>query len=187
MPTLHFVRHGVTAWNAEGRIQGQTDVPLSPEGRRQADELADRLAGSEIGAIWSSDLRRALDTARPLAERLGLEVHASPALRERDFGDDEGKRDAEVFPRHSVEHWSHPGTRHPNGESRRDVWIRVAAFLDELLDDPQAEEIALVTHGGPIRLGIAYLQREQIESIEWRAIANVSVTTVEVDPVSPRR
>jgi probable phosphoglycerate mutase len=178
--TLHFIRHGETEWNVSGRIQGQSDVPLSPRGHEQARELADRLAGAAIGAIWSSDLRRALDTARPLAERLGLEVRVTPALRERDFGDDEGKHDDEVFPLQPLAHWRDPDTTHPNGESRRDVWNRVAAFLDELLHDPPADEIAIVTHGGPIRNGVAYLQREEIESLTWLTFANVSVTTVEL-------
>ena len=180
MTVVHFIRHGETAWNANGRIQGQADVPLSPKGREQARELAGRLATTQIGSIWSSDLQRALDTARPLADRLGLEVHVTQALRERDFGDDEGKRDEEVFSFLPQSEWLDPDWTHPNGESRRDVWTRVAAFLDALLSDPPAEEIALVTHGGPIRLGVAYLERREIEAIEWHAIANVSVTTVEV-------
>ena len=57
----------------------------------------------------------------------------------------------------------------------------MASFLDALLDDPPAEQIALVTHGGPIRLATAYLAREEIETIAWREVANVSVTTVEVE------
>lgn len=180
MTILHFIRHGETEWNAERRIQGQTDVPLSPKGREQARELADRLADASIGAIWSSDLQRALDTARPLAERLGLEVHVTKALRERDFGDDEGKRDDDVFSLLPQSQWLDPDWAHPNGETRRDVWNRTAAFLDTLLGDPPSDEIALVTHGGPIRLGVAYLQQKEIEAIEWHAIANVSVTTVEI-------
>ena len=182
MTTLHFIRHGETEWNVQRRIQGHPDVPLSERGREQARELAERLAGSSIGAIWSSDLCRALETARPLADRLGIELCVSDALRERNFGDDEGKVDEEVWPRHPPEHWLDPDTAHPSGESRRDVWNRVASFLDDLLRDPPAEEVALVTHGGPIRLGIAYLERRKIDAIEWNAIANVSVTVVKVEP-----
>jgi probable phosphoglycerate mutase len=178
---FHFIRHGETQWNVDRRIQGHTDVPLSAMGREQAEELADRLMALPIGAIWSSDLRRALETARPLAARLGLEVSVTAALRERNFGDDEGKIDDEVWPRHPSEHWADPDTAHPNGETRRDVWNRVASFLDALLEHPPAEEIALVTHGGPIRLGVAYLQRREIDAIDRQTIANVSVTTVEVD------
>ena len=96
MPTLHFVRHGETDWNREGRIQGVADVPLSALGREQAQELAASLATRPIGALYSSDLRRALETAMPLAERLGLRAHTAPALRERDFGVNEGRMAAEV-------------------------------------------------------------------------------------------
>ena len=96
MPTLHFVRHGETDWNREGRIQGVADVPLSALGREQAQELAASLATRPIGALYSSDLRRALETAKPLGERLGVRAHTAPALRERDFGVNEGRMAAEV-------------------------------------------------------------------------------------------
>jgi broad specificity phosphatase PhoE len=140
VPTLHFVRHGETDWNREGRIQGSADVPLSAAGREQARELAASLAERPIGAIYASDLRR-------------KEVGTA---------------------------WLHPDERHPGGESMREVYERVAAFLDHLLDDPPADEIALVTSGGPIRVGTAHLAREPVETIVWRAVDNCSVTTVEV-------
>lgn len=190
MPTLHFVRHGETDWNREGRIQGASDVSLSTLGREQARELAASLGTRPIGAVYSSDLRRALETAEPLAERLGLPVHATSALRERNFGANEGRIAAEVAAELGKEAgtaWHGPDERHPGGESIREVFERVAAFLDELLEDPAAEEIALVTSGGPIRVGTAHLAREPVETVVWRAVHNCSVTTVEVEPVSPRR
>ncbi len=182
MPTLHFIRHGETDWNAGRRVQGHTDVPLSARGREQAAELAARLADWPIGAIFSSDLRRALETARPLADRLGLEPVVDPILRERNFGVFEGLQDSEVEARldDPSAFWRDPDTRPDDGESRREVWSRVTAFLDGLLEDPPAEEIAIVSHGGPIRLAAAYLAREDVESMTWREVANVSVTTVEV-------
>jgi probable phosphoglycerate mutase len=189
MPTLHFVRHGETDWNREGRIQGSADVPLSALGREQVQQLADSLGGRPIGAIYSSDLRRALETAAPLAERLALPVHATPALRERDFGVNEGRIAAEVAAELGKEAgtaWHGPDERHPGGETIREVFERVAAFLDELLEDPPAEEIALVTSGGPIRMATAHLASETVETVVWRAVENCSVTTVEVEPVSPR-
>ena len=182
MPTLHFIRHGETDWNAGRRVQGNTDVPLSARGREQAEELAARLADWPIGAIYSSDLRRALETARPLAERLGLEPIVDPILRERNFGAFEGLHDSEVEallddPR---TFWRDADTRPEKGESRREVWTRITSFLDKLLENPPADEIAIVSHGGPIRLAAAYLAREDVESMTWREVANVSVTTVEV-------
>ena len=188
MPTLHFVRHGETDWNREGRVQGQTDVPLSARGREQAEELAASLGERPIGAIWSSDLRRALETAEPLARRLGLEVRVTPALRERNFGVLEGLTDAEAGLGAAApsSFWRDHDARPDGGESRRDVYLRVAVFLDELLAEPPAEEVALVASGGPIRLAAAYLAREDLARMAWREVANCSVTTVEVDSVAPR-
>jgi broad specificity phosphatase PhoE len=181
VPTLHFVRHGETDWNRERRIQGVADVPLSPLGHEQARELAASLGTRRIGAIYSSDLRRALETAEPLAARLRLPVHATPALRERNFGAHEGRIAAEVAAELGKEAgtaWHGPDERHPGGESIREVYERVGAFLDELLEDPPAEEIVLVTSGGPIRVGTAHLAREAVETLVWRAVDNCSVTTL---------
>ena len=183
MPTLHFVRHGETAWNREGRIQGVADVPLSAAGREQARELAATLAARPIGAIYASDLRRALETAEPLAARLDLPILTTPALRERDFGANEGRLAAEVaaeFGKEVGAAWLGPDERHPGGESMREVYERVAAFLDALLAESPADEIALVTSGGPIRMASAYLAREPVEAVVWAAVENCSVTTVEV-------
>jgi broad specificity phosphatase PhoE len=183
VPTLHLIRHGETDWNRDGRIQGQSDPPLSERGREQAQALAESLATRPIGELWSSDLRRAVETAEPLAARLGLEVRVSPELRERDFGVNEGRLAAEVAAELGTvagTAWHGPDDRHPEGESLREVYERVAAFLDALLADSPADEIALVTSGGPIRMAETYLAREPVETVVWRAVENCSVTTVEV-------
>ena len=81
---LCLVRHGETAWNAEGRVQGQLDVPLSEVGRAQARAVAAALALERFDAIYSSDLVRVRETAAPAAERLGMPVALEAALPERD-------------------------------------------------------------------------------------------------------
>src|SRR5204862_7367541 len=90
MTTLLLVRHGETDWNAEGRLQGHTDRPLSDYGRRQARELAGDLENEGLVAIYSSDLARARETAEIVGERLGLPVALDPDLREKDWGTWEG-------------------------------------------------------------------------------------------------
>ena len=107
MTTLLLVRHGETDWNAEGRLQGHTDRPLTDYGRRQAQQLAEELEREEIDAIYSSDLARARETAQIVGERLALPVELDPELREKDWGTWEGltavERDRVEFAGESTE------------------------------------------------------------------------------------
>ena len=185
MPTLHFIRHGETEWNRNGLIQGFSDVPLSDVGREQARALATELAARSIGALYAADLRRTIETATPIAEALGLEIQTTPALRERDFGANEGRVAGEVAAERGTERgsgWTSVDERHPGGESIRELYRRVADFLDALVADAPAAEIALVTSGGLICVAAAHLAREPVDTIAWHAFANCSVTTVQVAP-----
>ena len=103
MTTLLLVRHGETDWNAEGKLQGHTDRPLNDYGRRQAQALADRLAGEAIDAVYASDLSRARETAEILGARLGLPVVVDPDLREKNWGSWEGLTSDERLPASSYE------------------------------------------------------------------------------------
>ena len=182
---LHFVRHGETTWNAEQRIQGQThDVPLSDRGREQAREAAGALASVPAGAIYSSDLRRAMETAAPIAEALRLSVIETPALRERHFGALQGQRYEDV--RHRFESaWRDPELRVDGGESWRDAYDRVARFLESNRSVPPAPELVLVTHGGTLNLALAYLAGRGVEALEWERIENCAVKTVKLDRTGP--
>src|SRR5215211_4319264 len=183
MPTLQFVRHGETEWNRAGLIQGSSDIPLSERGHAQARELAAQLAMRPISALYTSDLRRAVETVAPLATRLRLEIETTPALRERDFGTNEGRLSAEVAAERGTERgtaWAGIDERHPGGESIRELYERVSRFLDAVLERAADGEIVLVTSGGPICVAAAHLAREPVESVAWRAFDNCSITTVEV-------
>jgi len=87
---LMLVRHGESEWNAQRRYQGQSDVPLSALGKRQAELIAERLAGGKIDAVYASDLKRAWETASAIAGKSGLQVLPEPRLRELKFGVLEG-------------------------------------------------------------------------------------------------
>src|SRR5688572_16900664 len=89
-------RHGNTDWNAQGRVQGQTDVPLNDLGRQQAVDAAELLVRLKPDVIVASDLRRAVDTAAALGALTGLSVRPDPRLRERFFGDWQGSTMVEV-------------------------------------------------------------------------------------------
>src|SRR5205085_11928118 len=108
----------------------------------------------------------------------------TPALRERDFGLNEGRVANDVAVERGTGRasgWTTVDERHPGGESIRELYARVARFLDELILDPPAREIALVTSGGPVCVATAHLARQPVDTVEWRGFENCSVTTVEVE------
>jgi broad specificity phosphatase PhoE len=136
---LLLVRHGETDWNAEGRLQGHTDRPLNEYGRRQAQRLADELAGEELEAIYSSDLARARETAEIVGERLGLPVVLDPDLREKNWGTWEGLTPVE---RDTVE---------LVGESTEEHAARTLGALRRIAERHPEGRVLVVTHGGSLR------------------------------------
>ncbi len=148
-----LVRHGETAWNRQHRYVGRTDLPLSERGIRQAERLAQRLAGEPIEAIYSSDLQRASQTAERIAAVHGLTVHFEPCLREADFGAWEGLTLAEIhqsYPREYAAWLADPSVPAPAGESIAQVAARVGPFLRGLVAQHPAGAIAVVGHGGSL-------------------------------------
>jgi broad specificity phosphatase PhoE len=138
--TLLLVRHGETDWNADGRLQGQTDRPLSDFGRRQALQLAEELADEELEAIYSSDLARARETAEIVAKRVGQAVALDPELREKDWGTWEGLTAVE---RDRVEFV---------GESTKAHQERILVALRRIAKRHPGDGLVLVvTHGGSMR------------------------------------
>lgn len=147
-----FVRHGETDWNVEKRIQGLTDIPLNEKGRAQALAMAFNAAHVCFKAIYSSDLVRAVDTARALAGREGQEIRLMPQLRERNFGIFQGITAAEGEARYP-EAYKLYAARDPHydfetGESMLDFAARVADAVDWMVRRHTGQTIAAVTHGG---------------------------------------
>jgi len=156
-----LVRHGRTSWNHAARYQGHTDVALSEIGRKQAQLLAQRLAKEEIKAVYASDLRRALETAKILAEPHNLAVETLPGLREINFGYWEGLTFAEISEKYKdlAERWySAPAeVQIPGGETFFQLKERVYSTVLELVKKHNQETIVVVTHAGPIRALICAL------------------------------
>jgi 2,3-bisphosphoglycerate-dependent phosphoglycerate mutase len=137
---LLLVRHGETDWNAEGRLQGHTDRPLSEFGRWQVQQLAEELGTEKLAAIYSSDLARARETAAIVGKRLGLPVVLDPDLREKDWGTWEGLTAVE---RDRVEFV---------GESTEAHQERMLHALQRISErHPGDTRILVVTHGGSMR------------------------------------
>ena len=139
MTELLLVRHGETDWNAEGKLQGHTDRPLNDYGRRQAQALADRLAGKSIDAVYASDLSRARETAEILGAKLGLPVVVDPDLREKNWGNWEGLTSDERL---------HVEFEGETSEAHRD---RTLSAVQRIVERHPEGRIVVVTHGGSLR------------------------------------
>jgi probable phosphoglycerate mutase len=137
--TFLLVRHGETDWNAAGRLQGHTDEPLNDYGRRQARELAERLAAEDVDAIYASDLARARETAEIVGARLGLPVALDPDLREKHWGTWEGLTGDERAHVELV------------GESTEAHRERTMRALGRIASAHPAGRVVVVTHGGSLR------------------------------------
>ena len=148
---LIVIRHGETPWNREKRMQGTTDTLLTDVGRAQAQALGRRLAGHSFTALYSSDLTRALDTARAIAEHSGHEVVADARLRERRFGIFEGLTAGEIQSLHPEEHARFvsrdPEYEVPGGESARAFTQRCLGCLAGIADGHRDEAVVVVSHG----------------------------------------
>jgi broad specificity phosphatase PhoE len=148
-----IARHGQSDWNATRRWQGHADRPLTAKGREQAQALAARLAHIELDAVYSSDLRRARDTAALVADNQGLELRELPELREVDVGSWSGltRADAEERFPEGFGRWKlgYPGWE--DGESYEAMTDRVIAAVIAIAAEHRDGRVLIVSHGGPIR------------------------------------
>ena len=178
LTTLHLVRHGQTQWNLDGRIQGQTgDIPLTALGHRQAEAAARTLAGRPITAVWSSDLLRAVQTARPIAAAVGLPVQLDLGLREQAYGLLEGRYTVDVRTETTYD-LTDPDARAPGGESMREVYDRIGGTLAGRLREHSGQDVVLVSHADAIRIALAWLAGREIRDVRWHELPHGSITTV---------
>ena len=153
---LYLVRHGATAISAEDRFAGASDVPLSPDGRRQAARLGERLATERIDAIYASPLMRAVETARLVAGQRGLEPTLLDELREIHHGHWEGLTRADAQARSPGEYaaWEEdPFTFAPEGgESGVQVLARALPVIRTIVERHVGGHVLVVSHKATLRL-----------------------------------
>jgi broad specificity phosphatase PhoE len=152
-PTIVLVRHGATEWSVAGKHTGRTDVPLTDDGRRDADRLRERLAGRPFALVLSSPLARARETA----ERAGLGDRAQidDDLREFDYGDYEGRTTPEI--REERPGWSVWRDGTPGGERPDDVGQRADRVIARVLE--AGGDVAVFAHGHLLRvLGARWIE-----------------------------
>jgi len=173
------IRHGQTAWNADGRIQGHTDIALDAVGQWQAERLAQALGDDELQAIYSSDLSRARQTAAPLAARQGLTVRVDVELRERAFGQFEGLSYAQIEQRwpEQAAAWRRrdPDFGARGGEVLRDFRDRGVAAVSRLAQAHRGQSIAMVTHGGVLDLLYREAMRVALDAPRTWQLANAGI------------
>ena len=173
------IRHGQTAWNADGRIQGHTDIALDATGQWQAERLAQAVGNDEVQAIYSSDLVRARTTAAPLAARTGLSVQVDSGLRERGFGEFEGLGFAQIEQRwpEQCARWRRrdPDFGARGGEVLREFRERVVAAVTRMAQAHRGQSIALVTHGGVLDLLYREATRLPLDAPRTWQVANAGI------------
>jgi len=158
---LALVRHGETIWHAEHRYAGSTDIPLSPRGREQAEQLASWVSSVDLAAIWVSPLLRARETVRPSERVAGITARVDSRLREIHFGRGEGLTNTEIrqsFPEVFAAFQSDPVSHHlPGGEDPRDVALRAIECFKEIETTHPRGRVLVVTHNTLIRVALCQL------------------------------
>ena len=189
MSIFFLIRHGETDWNMQGRWQGHTDIALNTIGRAQAQRLAERLRDEDtrFDAIYSSDLKRAWETASILGTALDLVPQPLPALREIDVGGWSGLTHAEVRARdpdlverlESGEDMRRGGT----GERFADLYRRVVEAAERLAAERRDGRLMVVTHGGPVRALLLHAARDKADALPRPLhIGNTSISVLRSGP-----
>lgn len=173
------LRHGETMWNVDTRIQGQTDIPLNPTGRWQAQRLAQALGEEGISAVYTSDLSRAHETAQTLSTALGVSLQADEGLRERAFGEFEGLTYDQIAARwpDASRRWRQrePEFGPRGGETLSTFYQRCVDTAHRLAMLHPGQTIALVAHGGVLDCLYRAATRLDLSAPRTWKIGNASI------------
>ena len=182
MPVVLLIRHGENEYVKKGRMAGRLPgVHLNETGLKQAQVLAEKLSAAPIKAIYSSPLERAIETARPLAEALGLPIQIRPSLIETDIGEWQGHTLKCV---RRLKLWrvvqSTPSLmRFPGGESFADAQYRMSLEIQSICSSHEKDNlIACFSHADPIKLAIAYFVGIPLDNFQRLFVAPGSITTL---------
>lgn len=156
---FYIFRHGQTDWNKERRIQGSTDTELNATGREEAKSLIPLMKELMPEVIVSSDLKRAYETGKTVADALGIPIIKESKLREANFGEAEGLTVDEIINRFGLEMWEdfrrvnpdNLGAAFPGGETRGDSVLRMRSVIEEIKNEGKFKRVGISTHGGVVR------------------------------------
>ena len=184
MGKIFLIRHGEVEWNRKSAYVGATDVPLNAAGQAQAVQLASRLDGEQISAVYSSDLTRARKTAEIIAERLGLKVHLTRELQEVDYGEWEGvleseapQRDPDIYRKwraNPVE------IRIPGGETFGELRDRAFPAFCRIAQAHSNENVVIVSHKSTNRVILTCLLGINVNYYRRIGQGNACINVIEV-------
>ena len=179
-----FIRHGETDYNKELRYQGHMDIDLNEKGYTQAQKVSERMSSEEIGEIYSSNLKRAQNTAELIAGPHDLKVKKRSGLREINMGDWEGSTYDDLkkeYPDLFKKWYNNPiEVRPPGGETLVEFRNRVIDSFEEIINNCEQERIVITAHGGTIRVVLAHLLDIPLNK-NWRIqVHNTSVSRVKL-------
>ena len=182
MTTLVLIRHGQTDWNVEGRWQGQVGPPLNERGREQARRVAEYQSQFGFAALYSSDLRRAMETAQIIGAEMGVEVISEPRLREVNLGQWQGMLTDDIQAQYPEEfrQWHHEplAVQPPDGETVHALAARVLEAINEIIARYPKRRVGIVAHELPIAivlcrsagLGLEHLRDMIPENGAWSEV-----------------
>ena len=183
MPTLFLVRHGETDWNRSGQIMGERPIPLNRNGETQAHRLAKLLSRCSLGALYSSPVARALQTAEILAAALHMPVTVERGLTEIGVGQWEGRywKDlTEDIVRHNF--YAMPQeTRPPGGETLNEVQARAVSTVERAGACVGAGSLLFVSHADVLRAIVAHYLRVDFQTVRQMRFDHASLTALEVN------
>ncbi|MEY3220460.1 MAG: hypothetical protein RIT27_1817 [Pseudomonadota bacterium] len=177
---IFLVRHGETAWNLEGRMQGHLDVPLTEIGIEQAKAAAEELSGISFDGFYCSDLQRAFQTAQQISSKIKQPPQALFELRERNLGILQGftRNEAiEHYPDVVDAYLNNPDFVIPKGESSRDFMQRCITIINQLAKQHLNQNILMVTHGGFVGNVLKYVLEIPISAPRRFKVLNTSINT----------
>jgi len=173
------IRHGETAWNVDTRIQGHLDIPLNDTGLWQARQVGRALAGEPVAAVYTSDLQRARVTAQAVADSTGAPLVLAPGLRERSFGQLQGRTFAEIEAQlpEEARRWRQrdPHFEPEGGESLIVFRERVTRITDQLVQRHPGELVVLVAHGGVLDVLYRAATGQELQAPRTWKITNAAI------------
>lgn len=180
---IYLTRHGETEWNIEKRLQGRGDSPLTENGIQRAKELRDRIKNIDIDVIYSSPIKRALNTANILRGNKNIDIVTDDRLMEMCFGDYEGKKidiiqkenpnwDIKLIMQGNVEICA------PNGENLKEVRERISKLMNKIIAENMGKSILIVTHGITLKALMYYFKDEDVNS---EVMGQATLTKINID------